>query len=149
MADFVETLLPSGRAIRVAKLDVKEYRAAKRRAGDKLAKNSVNYQDDLAHELLLTMMRGITPSPVPLVLTKPEGDSSPEFDFDGTLEQIPPGLWLACDYQSLITAGPTAISSVITLPEDYDGACVFARQVATPLSPLEFLVAGKKRTVSK
>lgn len=149
MADFVETLLPSGRAIRVLKLDVKQYRDAKRRAGDKLAKNSVNYQDDLAHELLLTMMRGITPSPVQLVMTKPDDDTSPEFDFEGTLEQVPPGTWLACDYQSLVTAGPTALSSVITLPEDYDAACIFARQVATPLSPLELLVAGKKRMVSK
>lgn len=150
MAEFAETLLPSGRAIRIdAKLGVKEYRAAKQRAGNKAAKTGITYQDDLAHELLLTSLRAITLSPVQIVMTTPADDSPAEFDFDATLEQVPLGAWTQCDYQSLVTAGPTSLNELITTPADYDAACLFARQVVTPASPLELLVMGKRRTVSK
>jgi hypothetical protein len=150
MADYAETLLPSGRAIRIdANLGVKEYRAAKQRAGNKGAKTGINYQDDLAHELLLTALRAITPSPVPVVMTSPADESPTEFDFDATLEQVPPGAWVQCSYQSLITAGPTSLGELIKAPNDYEAACLFTRQVVTPASPLEVLVMGKKRTVSK
>lgn len=156
MADFAETLLPSGRAIRIERLSIKDYRAAKRRAGDKDAKTGVTYQEDLGHELLLSSMRGITAEPVKLVMVTPEATSErpepkPEMDFDKTLEAVPEATYLPCTYQSLITAGPTSLAKMFNDDvSDYEAACLFARQVMTPASPLDLVVMiGRKRMVSR
>lgn len=151
MADieYVETLLPSGRGIRIERLRTKQYRDANKRATEAASGNVAAYGDALAHELLLTSLRALTPAPVPLVFEKDqEGNDTTEVDLDATLDAVPAAAWQPQSYQGLITAGATELNEVLGEIVDYTGAINFVqRAVMSGRSPLGLRLTAKMRSV--
>lgn len=149
MADFYESILPSGRAIRIERLFTKEYREAQRRAGAKAVQGQpFNFNADLAHELLLSSLRGLTAAKVDLVFKQKADGEAKELDVDATLDAVPPAAWSPMTYESLVSKGETSIYMVLKDVADYEAAALFAQQVVAPMSPLGAMVAGRSRMVS-
>lgn len=151
MPNLYETILPSGKAIRLEQLYTKEYREAMRRAGAKGLTGVLNTESEIAHELLMGGLRAITAMPVDIVMTKvkaKDGKEIDDLDLDKTLEKVSPAAWQALTYEMLVTEGPSSLYELLKDPADYETACLFATQVIASVSPLGRMAANKKRVVS-
>lgn len=169
MATYTETILPSGRGIRIQKLDTKQFRAVNDRAIVKVGGiDSPLFKTALPHELLMTALKAITREPVQVktkkVMVKASDDTEAELeeiDVDAMCDSIfdplkaadpsiPPTTgtvsWFYPTHFDLVAIdSPTNLETLLADPRDYMVAMNLVQDITFPGKPGAL---GKARTVS-
>lgn len=137
MAVFAESVLPSGRGIRLEKLNTRQFKAAQSRA------NSADSMS-LASELLVTSLRGITA----YVLEWKE-DENHNIDVDAMLRDLPPEQWIQPTYEELVVKdGSRSMETLLEDPTDYMAALKLVSDVTFPNRDRAGSLVGKLKMTS-
>lgn len=146
MATFIESVLPSGKGIRVEKLSTKQYRLAQNRVVERFGEgSSTKLSMSLVHEMLLCAFRGITASPLEWVEKK---DGTP--DVDKMLEAVPAHAWITPTYEDLIIMdGPRSLEALLDDASDYSAATNLVQTATFANREKAGYLAGKTRLVSE
>jgi hypothetical protein len=145
MPTYIETILPSGRAIRIKPLFVRDKLNIDRRVQLKMGTMT-----DVMFETVCTCLLAYTKEPVEIVSKRIEKDGKTEDvpDADLTFEAIEKNkLWIGTNYETLTVEGPGSVVEAFKLQADF---AALQREIDkasfgdAQLSPL----AGKARTVS-
>lgn len=150
MTDILESILPSGRGIRVERIRTGAFRAANKRAAQLGATTGMAFGNDINHELLLASLVGTTMAPLAIIFRKDEqGAETTSIDLDATLEAVSPQAWTPHNYQALITSGPTALDEVLADPADYQAAVGLVGQAVMGSGPLAKAIGNRHRVIGQ
>lgn len=145
MAEYIETVLPSGRGVRIEALKTAEYLAAQKRAARQTGNgNDTEMALALSEELLKVSLRAYT-NPLPIVDGK---DGLP--DIDAMLDAATKAnAWQPVTYEELIVKdGPRCLTTLFSDPSDFFALTSVASGTLAPGQGRLAAVAGKKRVVS-
>ncbi|SRR6266542_3879536 len=132
MANYIKTVLPSGRGLCLEKLTTRQYRAVAERVASRTGDDSTpaSMTTRLGHEILLAAFRAVTADVLPLLLCKDdEGNDIPgDFDVDAMLGTVPDSGWIKPTFEELIILdGSRSLETLLDDPSDY----LVASHVAT------------------
>lgn len=126
-----ETILPSGRGLRVEKVTPKVFMSVMERIGmkTKATASSISVGIKSQEEIMRTVVRAITLQPIPE--QKKTEDGAEVMDFDATLDYAKENrLWTPVTYESMLVDGATEFWSLFDDLRDYNAAQEFIDQAS-------------------
>ena len=115
MSTYIESVLPSGRGIRLEKLTTKQFRQVLIKTADRSAV-------ELSHQLLLVALRAFT-QPLEWQFSD---EKKTQVDVDKMLSTLPEEQWVKFTYEQLIAND--YIDDLLSEPTDYTAALALVNQ---------------------
>ncbi len=148
---FYETVLPSGRAVRLDPLTTRKSLEIERTVAAIKGDGVTG-----AIQQAASVLKAYTPTPVALKFVRREAvkdgqkvlEDTDVVDLDATLEAVPAGAWKPTVYADLVTEGPGHVLEVFSQVPDWNALEQAIRRSAGYGSVNESLLGGKVRAVS-